>query len=192
MTTECNHSALVQTPSQTASQMESILVEATEQVFGDSGLPLMGSSVAAEALPFGEGVPLATAVVGYAGDTMRGCLVLLTTSEAAARWADAAGAAACYDAVADTMGEFSNMVLGKIKCSLLLRGVTIMLATPTTATGLGIHFPAQANGASTWVRFEAPTGPFYVRFDAVFDKGLELSAVAPATPPAASGEELIF
>jgi len=172
--------------------VESILVEATEEVFGDSGLPLMGSVVAAEALPFGEGVPLATAVVGYAGDKMRGCLVLLTTSEAAARWADAAGAAACYDAVADTVGEFSNMVLGKIKYSLLLRGVTIMLATPTTATGLGLHFPSQPNGASTWVRFEAPTGPFYVRLDAVFDADLEFSEVAPAAAPAASGEELMF
>ena len=61
-------------------------------------------------------------VIGYVGDKVRGALVLLTSRSAVESWHRAIGGLEGAD-VCDTLGEFSNMLLGHLKGQPAARGV---------------------------------------------------------------------
>src|SRR5882762_1544326 len=61
--------------------------------------------------------PEGMAVIGYAGKGVRGALILIATEATVCAWMTAVGLP--DGDVADTLGEFSNMLLGRLKARLL-------------------------------------------------------------------------
>ena len=57
-------------------------------------------------------------VIGYVGDKVRGALVLVTSQSTIEAWHSAMGGLENAD-VCDTLGEYSNMLLGHLKGRLL-------------------------------------------------------------------------
>jgi CheY-specific phosphatase CheX len=133
------------------------------------------------------------ATIGFVGDKVRGALVMLTTLEAVCYWREKiSGEKSGIEAVSDTIGEFANMLLGRLKYRLLLRGVVVLLATPTTAIGSNLTLPAPAVGASQWLQFDGEAGPLVARVDASFDADFYFGVETPNAPPACAGDMLIF
>jgi hypothetical protein len=106
------------------------------------------------------------AVIGYAGRGLRGALVMMATAKAASEWMAAAGVP--DGEVEDTLGEFSNMLLGGLKARLLPLGISILATTPTVATGAGLRLSAPP-GPSQWSAFDGPGWQMKVRLDANFE-----------------------
>ena len=130
------------------------------------------------------------AVIGYAGKGVRGALVMMAAEHAVQAWMTAAGVP--DGDVADTLGEFSNMLLGRLKERLLPLGISIIATTPTAAVGSGLRF-SEAPGPSTWSTYDGPDWKLRLRLDATFDSNFR--PVAESIPPAwcaRAGEAIDF
>jgi CheY-specific phosphatase CheX len=131
-------------------------------------------------------------IIGYAADAVRGALVLLATPPAVTAWRQSAGASTDGTSdLCDTIGEFSNMLLGRLKSRLLTEGLPILLATPTTAIGLNVELSPSA-AISSWMVFGSASWEMVVRFHANFDQGFALQKRAGIEPPAEAGEMMLF
>lgn len=130
------------------------------------------------------------AVIGYAGRGVRGALVMMAAEPAVQAWMAAAGVP--DGDVADTLGEFSNMLLGRLKERLLPLGISIIATTPTAAVGSGLRF-SEAPGPSSWSMFDGPDWSVRLRLDANFDSNFK--PIAESIPPAwcaKAGEAIDF
>ena len=130
------------------------------------------------------------AVIGYAGRGVRGALVLMAPEHAVQAWMAAAGVP--DGDVADTLGEFSNMLLGRLKERLLPLGISIIATTPTAAVGSGLRF-SEAPGPSSWSTFDGSDWSLRLRLDATFDSNFR--PLAESIPPAwraRAGEAIDF
>lgn len=168
------------------------VVRASHELFEAYDTPLshLEDGTAAELGP-GDGV---ASIIGYAGSHIRGALVLLSSRAFAANLQPGADAASDAE-IRDLFGEFSNMLLGRIKNQLLRRSVVLMLATPTTLFGQALRLPTPIGGTSTWHAFDSPHGRVFVRFDATFDPDFVLGDEEPISTedaPAAEGDLMIF
>ncbi|HET7542306.1 MAG TPA: chemotaxis protein CheX [Polyangiaceae bacterium] len=128
-----------------------------------------------------------TASIGYVGQGLKGMLILTATRAAAEAWTSAAGGVECD--VNDTVGEFSNMLLGRLKGRLLREGIPISLATPTTVVGDEPHL-SLAPAASSWQFFEGPGWQLGARLDAAFEPGFRRETTA--AQPIEAGDALLF
>jgi CheY-specific phosphatase CheX len=132
-------------------------------------------------------------VIGFGSERLRGALTLLIPRGlATALQPQGFDSADAHDDVArDVAGEFSNMLLGRLKNELRRADIVFQLSTPTTAIGHDLEL-ASARGSVAWLRFSA--GPFrlFVRFDATIEPGLELRASPPSVAPSKPGEMLLF
>ena len=131
----------------------------------------------------------AVAVIGYAGDGVRGALVLVASESAIRAWMAAVGVP--DGDVGDTIGEFSNMLLGRLKGRLRDQGMTIHAATPTTAIGseLRLSTPPGLSACST---FDGPGWKVSARLDVNFDPEFELPVFCRVSRPAQAGEGILF
>jgi len=131
------------------------------------------------------------AVIGYAGECVRGALVLMAPMDVIRSWRpdEVDMTEAILD---DTIGEFSNMLLGSVKNRLLARGAVLLLATPTIASGINFCLPAPSGGACRWQCFETVKGRFYARVDASFDAGFTFQPEPPATDDVAADGDMMF
>lgn len=168
------------------------VVKASTELFEAYDMPLShvqdGASID---LGAGHGV---ASIIGYAGSNIRGALVLLASRDFAAHLQPGMDVASDAE-IRDLFGEFSNMLLGRIKNQLLRRAVVLMLATPTTLFGKELRLPTPTGGTSTWHAFDSPHGRVFVRFDATFDPGFVLGDEAPDSAeeaPAAEGDLMMF
>ena len=127
------------------------------------------------------------AVINYAGDAVSGAVTLVAPEWAVREWLEAIGVADCD--VLDTVGEFSNMLLGRLKAKLLREGVTVMAATPTTTPRNQIQL---STGPARWAAFDGPGWQVTLRLDAAFEPGFELQAAGEAQEPAEAGEAILF
>lgn len=125
--------------------------------------------------------------IGYVGNGVKGVLILAATRAAAEAWTSAAGGLECD--LVDTVGEFSNMLLGRLKGRLLREGIAISLATPMTVVGDGLRISI-APGASSWQFFEGPGWRLGTRLDAAFEPGFRRQTVPAA--PAEAGDAILF
>jgi CheY-specific phosphatase CheX len=129
------------------------------------------------------------AMIGYVGEHVRGALVMIANESAAAAWRKAIGVE--EGELADTLGEFSNMLLGRLKGRLLVEGLPILLATPTTVSANGFRLsvpPPQ----SSWQVFDGPGWRVSTRLDAAFESGFALQATDDREKPAEAGESILF
>jgi len=127
------------------------------------------------------------ASIGYVGQGVKGVLILAATRAAAEAWTSAAGGLECD--LVDTVGEFSNMLLGRLKGRLLREGIPISLATPMTVVGDGLRISV-APGASSWKFFEGPGWHLGTRLDAAFDADFQRQETPAA--PAEAGDAILF
>lgn len=172
--------------------IQSHVVKASVELFEAYEVPLEHLQDGAEvAVGGGDGV---ASIIGYAGDHIRGALVLLA-SRRFATGLQPGSEDAGDDEIRDLFGEFSNMLLGRIKNQLLRRAVVLMLATPTTLFGKDLRLPQPNAGTSTWHSFDSPFGRMFVRFDATFDPAFVLGEEEPLPEeeaPAAEGDLMMF
>ena len=115
---------------------------------------------------------------------------MMAAERAVQEWMAAAGVP--DGDIADTLGEFSNMLLGRLKERLLPLGISIIATTPTAAVGSGLRF-SEAPGPSSWSTFDGPDWKLRLRLDAAFDS--DFRPVAESIPPAwcaKAGEAIDF
>lgn len=172
-------------------EVEDQLVEATTALFDAYGISLyrLGPDEATRL----QGGSMVTSTVGFAGDNLRGALVISTSLDFVRRLQTQLGSEeSSIEAASDTMGEFSNMLLGRLKYSLLLRGVTIFLATPTTALGEHITFPPLTGCPSEWLHFDGEMGVFNARLDASFSPEFDFATASMRDLPVGAGDMMMF
>jgi hypothetical protein len=164
------------------------LAQVTVELFAAYDIPVELSGIGAVPST-AETEPSAVASIGFAGDQVRGVLIMLATESAVTAWMNAAGAA--DGELTDTLGEFSNMLLGRLKGRLLVEGLKVMLATPTTASGNGLRFSAPPS-QSTWQVFDGPGWKVNTRLDATFCDGFALQQLDDREKPAEAGDGILF
>lgn len=143
------------------------LADAARELFADYDI------VVRPAIDQPNGCPddaIGLAVIGYAGRGVRGALVLMTAESAVSAWMKAAGVP--DGDVADTLGEFSNMLLGRLKGRLLPLGISILATTPTAALGSGFRL-SDPPGPSSWSAVDGPDWRLRLRLDADFAPGFK-------------------
>src|SRR5436305_11223835 len=101
-------------------EIQQYLVQASLDLFGAHGTPVeyaLGGAAEGKR-------PAVMAVIGYAGMTVRGALLVLTPRAVAERLEPeelrSMGLPAA-ESLRDVMGEFANMLLGRVKNQLLAR-----------------------------------------------------------------------
>jgi CheY-specific phosphatase CheX len=170
------------------------LIQSTIELFDAYGMPVQLTSLNPTFVPHPDEGRVVIAVMGYAGETFRGGIVLLTGKENVRTWDPGVdGEKDAVAAIHDTVGEFANMLLGRLKMAMLKMGTSFLLTTPTTASGADVRIPLPHGGLSAWQRFEgSPGGRIDVRLDATFDPSFRFNSRPSKEPPAAAGEMMLF
>lgn len=166
------------------------LLEATLDHFGDLGIEMYPDDhPPAESLP--PDAIVVVAAIGYSGEKLRGDLLLVSAEPAIAAWQ---GAMSLEDAVdpCDTLGEFANMLLGRLKGRLLTEGIEIWLSTPIVTRAPRLAVASASGGASAWLRFRGPLGQSRVRLHAVFEPGFAPKEVPNTDGLAVAGDAMLF
>ncbi len=126
------------------------------------------------------------AIIGFAGETMRGMLALTLPDRLLERMCPIAHA----HSQDDWQCELANLLVARFKRALLRLGVTVHLSTPMLASGTNVSLDTCAVSAVTH-RFETEQGDVvYVVLDAIAKPLARLSMVTPVL--ATSGEVLLF
>ena len=164
------------------------LAEAARDLFAAYDVPVKPCENASVE-GFDEGEVWGMAVIGYSGAGVRGALIMTAAERAIFTWMAAAGVP--DGDVADTLAEFSNMLLGRLKERLLPLGISIIATTPTAATGSRFRF-SEAPGPSTSSAFEGPGWSMRVRLDANFDPDFQQLEGRALAWHARAGEAIDF
>ncbi|HKQ69502.1 MAG TPA: chemotaxis protein CheX [Polyangiaceae bacterium] len=169
-----------------------LLVESTQGLFQKLGATLESRGTHESGAFVDE---MTVAVIGFAGDAMRGSLVI---GAARVAWKKTHPLAAdrptlSEDDVRDWAGELANQLIGRLKIRLLRHGITIQLGTPTTMSGRDFKLgPAVTKVMSSQHRFEMGSDWVIVRLDAVVDEGVTLQEAAEPTSEEDDGGTFIF
>ena len=171
-------------------ELQQYVVDATLDLFRTSGWRVVHSP----AMDVDTAPRMVMAVIGYAAEGLRGALVLLADARVAdALRPDVLRALPDEAVLRDVLGEFSNMIVGRLKNRMANRGVAPLLATPTTVFGEGMELPVPRSGLSAWHRFTGSTGDVFVRLDATLSEEFALTPQMDALEePAAQGDVLFF
>ncbi len=181
-----------QTQQEAFERILEVLSECGETLFLGSGLTTTRLEWDEErAFPGGSVV----AMLGYAGEALRGSLVLQTGWDVAKKLGpDGLYEGPVEDTLRDVMGELANQLLGRLKNRLLPAGVVLNLATPTTACGSEVRLGSASVGRSRWIAFSCGAGPILIRFDASFAPDFRLGDLdaAPEAAPMTEGDLMLF
>jgi CheY-specific phosphatase CheX len=173
-------------------EIQTYLVTAASDLFLAYGMPVEHSFRGA-ADTRGQSV---MAVIGYAADSVRGAVLLLTSRAlvGALQPEEVRGTGLPDDVVlCDVLGEFANMLLGRVKNRLAARSLAPFMATPATFVGDDLALPAPKSGLSAWHRFACARGDIFVRLDATFEPDFALGPeVQGSTPPLVEGDMIFF
>jgi len=170
--------------------MRQHLEAANLEMFSDFDICVRSVPTGSPHLMVRELEPAIVAVIGYVGDGIRGALTMIASDAAIASWVARMGSEGSD--TSDALGEFSNMLLGRLKARLLPEGLTIQLTTPTIATGRELRLSTPPSG-SVSLSFEEPAGKIRLRLDAHFEPGFDLRQQDHLQgPPAQAGEAILF
>lgn len=170
--------------------MERHLREATVDLFASYGMPVRPSGLQPLGAPAVQDQSIVT-VIGYVGNGVRGALVLIASRATVENWLMALGGADLTADVCDALGEFANMLLGRLKGRLLPEGFPILLSTPTTTSG-GTLRVSRPTAPSALLTFDGPGWTLDVRIDATFDDTFALQARDARETPAEAGDVMLF
>jgi len=165
--------------------MDQHMMDVAVELFAAYDVPIEQSATLSEEVLGEETYCMAS--IGYVGEGLKGVLILAATRAAAEAWTSAAGGLECD--LVDTVGEFSNMLLGRLKGRLLREGIPISLATPLTVVGAGLRISLPP-GTSSWHFFEGPGWHLGTRLDAAFEPGFQRARTHAS--PAEAGDAIIF
>lgn len=171
--------------------IEAYVVSSVCELFDAYGMPVAHASGGVAEIAG----PSVMAVMGYASDKVRGALLLFTSPAVVTALKPpevVARAVTAEDVLRDVLGEFANMLLGRVKNHLVRRALAPFLATPTTVFGADLKLPAPTSGISAWHTFSTPSDAVFVRFDATFEPGFVLEPVQEAPGMLAEGEMVMF
>jgi hypothetical protein len=173
-------------------EIQGYLVTAADELFLAYGMPVEHSFGGA-ADTRGQSV---MAVIGYAAESVRGAVLLLTSRPVVdALQPEEVRTTGLPDDIilCDVLGEFANMLLGRVKNQLATRELSPLMATPTTFVGDDLGLPAPKSGLSAWHRFACASGDIFVRLDATFEANFALAPrVETTVPPMREGEMILF
>jgi CheY-specific phosphatase CheX len=128
------------------------------------------------------------ATIGFTGDRFRGALMLRASEVSIGRWLEAMGMAG--GDLSDTLNEFSNMLLGRVKSHMLREGLPIALAIPTATMGSGLRF-SMPPAASVCLGFDGRGWSITVRLDASFEVNFSIDS-AISQEAAEAGDCIMF
>lgn len=80
------------------------------------------------------------------------------------------------EALCDTAGEFTGMVVGNFKRALESYGHSITLTTPLAVGGLVVRYPEPVGSISRLIAYETSLGLLHARLDASIGDAFELPA----------------
>jgi CheY-specific phosphatase CheX len=173
-------------------RFQDYLVKGALNLFRTYGLPVEHSMGSAAVHLDG---PSVMAVIGYAAPTVRGALLLLTSRKVVTdlRPAELRTQPVTEAILKDILGEFCNMLIGRIKNRLSTHEVNPLVSTPTTVFGDDLTLPVPTSGMSAWHEFASGAGEIYIRLDATFESAFALGPSDPAAgAPLAEGEMVVF
>ena len=133
--------------------------------------------------------PATLAVIGFVGPGVRGSLIMVALESAVRGWLAAMGEP--EGDPADVLGEFSNMLLGRLKTRLLPDGLALQVSTPATASGKGIRLSTPLLH-SQWVSLAGANWEAKVRLDTTFDANFALERTEEREAPAQAGDAIFF
>ncbi len=115
-------------------RMSEHLAEACEELFAAYGFEVRARLGCCATTSEDDATQVAA--IGYVGEQVRGALTLAASDASIAIWQRRlmVDTEPC-----DTLGEFANMLLGRLKGRLFGDGLPIVLATPTTVVGRGLR-----------------------------------------------------
>ena len=176
---------------QAFAQFQDYLVNGALELFRGYGLPVEHSLGASAVNVQG---PAVMAVIGYAAPTVRGALLLLTSRAVVAELqpAEIRTGPPTETMLRSILGEFCNMLIGRIKNQLVAHELLPLVSTPTTIFGDDLQLPVPTSGMSAWHRFASPAGDIFVRLDATFEAEFALGAARQGTGVAREGEMVFF
>ena len=136
-------------------------------------------------------------IMGFGGETMRGALCLFVSRSAArvllppGLSEDEMGGIDETDLVRDAVGEFSNMIVGRVKNQLLERGIVLVLAIPGTAVASDVCLP-KSRPTAVWLELKTMADPVYVQIEAAVSADFRLPSIAPVFAVLGEGELMTF
>ena len=175
----------------TFAEIEAYVVTCTQELLASYGRtvePQAGGSAET------RGVAVMSAV-GFAAPGVRGAVLLLAPRDALLGLVpEGLRARLPIDrALHDVVGEFANMLAGRLKNHLLAHGLEPLLSTPTTVVGEDLVVPSSLTGMSSWHRFAGPDAHLSVRLDATFEADFSLAPADDAKgPPVHEGDMVFF
>jgi CheY-specific phosphatase CheX len=162
------------------------LTTAIVAVFGDYQLDATPSVVDESS----SSEDIVVAIIGFAGEHMRGSLVLTARASSVERWRGPFGNIGATADERDMLGELANLVLGRLKGKLLAEGLPILMSTPTTARGPAVML-ARSGRPEEQLAFAGDGWSISARVDAAFDDAFGLQE-EPIAVAAQAGDVMLF
>jgi CheY-specific phosphatase CheX len=133
--------------------------------------------------------PSNLAVMGFVGEGVRGALIMSASEASVVAWLEAMGETS--GDCADVLGEFANMLLGRLKTRLIPVGLPVQVSTPTIASGnLRLSIPPVL---SKWLVLEGEAWQLRIRLDTTFEPHFALRELGSTeAAPAQAGEAIFF
>jgi CheY-specific phosphatase CheX len=140
--------------------------------------------------PSSNAEDMVVAIIGFAGEHMRGSLVLTARASGVQSWRGPFGNIDKSADERDILGELANMVLGRLKGKLLAEGLPILMSTPTTARGPAVML-ARSGRPEEQLAFAGDGWSISARIDAAFDDAFGLQE-EPTAVAAQAGDVMLF
>jgi CheY-specific phosphatase CheX len=163
------------------------LTTAVIAVFGDYEIDAQSCEIH-ESSSSNEDIVMA--IIGFAGEHMRGSLVITAKASSVEAWRGPFGNIEASADVRDILGELTNMVLGRLKGKLLAEGLPILMSTPTTARGPAVML-ARSGRPEEQLTFAGEGWSISARVDAAFDEAFGLQE-EPTAIAAEAGDVMLF
>lgn len=144
------------------------------------------------AAPSGQPELCIAAIIGFAGEGVRGTLGITSSETGLRRVARSFGADGDPRQAEDSLGELSNLVLGDVKRTFLSYGVTITLATPLVVRGRAIEICGREGAHWFEVTSEQGVDRVSAWLDAHVDGELEVAAEPVESTSIGQGDALLF
>lgn len=165
-------------------QTNKALLDSTREVFSHCGATL--TYVSRDELPSGW---TKLAVIGFAGESMRGMLAILLDPKLVERTCPVETRGK-KNALDDWLCELANLLLGRFKSELLRLGVTVHLSTPMLVEGINVALDTDAIAAVVHRFTSEHSEAVFVVLDAA--AGATTHLHESLVPIAASGTVVLF
>jgi hypothetical protein len=147
-----------------------LLIQATQDLFALHDLPVHASTT--------RGVPpkgrQVLGTIGFGGPDMKGALAVLADESF---WRSLAPPDAPTEdhLLVDMVGEFANMLLGRVRNAVLPLGADVATAIPAAFCGTDLALHRTIVAKPDWHVFGTDRGPLFVRLQVAFRKGFRFA-----------------